>query len=261
MDKTLMKVVLVALLVFGAIAGCGVGAALYIRSKVRAAEADVGSDDGPSSGVSHPGSKSVADDGSGRSGPLHVKNGEHADLTEMLAFARTRATEKRAGAKLVGINAFGLHGGTADLDHKDDNAYFLYEFEFVGFDKSKPPGQDKVEESIIVNVQGHDAMVMVSPSVMHLSNPDFFGGELPTPGCPSHKAFEAAVASGVPANAIARMTYEFEHATKHTTWTVWVDGHDDYRRVIDATTCTIAKKEGAAAEAADNKGHKGHKHR
>jgi hypothetical protein len=264
MDKTLLKVLLAAMLVFVGIAGLGVGTALFIRSKMRAAEAQVASDDGPSSGGPSNGPSRAggtrAAGGSDTDGPLQVKNGEHADLTEMLGFARTKAAEKRAGAKLVGINAFGLHHGTADLDHRVDTAYFIYEFEFIGFDKSKPPGQDKIEETISVDVRGHDATVSVSPMAMHLKTPDVFGGELPPPGCPSKKAFEAAVASGVPDNAIARISYESEHGTKRTTWTIWVDGHDDYRRVVDATTCTIAKKDGAGPEAAE-KGHRGHKHR
>jgi hypothetical protein len=261
MDKTLVKILIAAGLVFVCIAGIGVGCALFIRSKVHEVQAQAAGDDGPSSGgpsnPSRPGGTRAAGD-SDHDGPLQVKNGEHADLTEMLGFARTRALEKRPGAKLVGINAFGMHHGTADLDHKADNAYFLYEYEFVGFDKSKPPGQDKIEETITVRVQGHDAMVMVSPMAMHLKDPEVFGGELPPPGCPSKKAFDAAVASGVPDNSIARITYESEHGSKRTTWTIWVDGHDEYRRVIDATTCAIAKKDGEAAEA---KGHHGHKHR
>jgi hypothetical protein len=55
------------------------------------------------------------------------------------------------------------------------------------------------------------------------------------PTCSSRSAWQTAMESGVPADAVA--TWEL---TRHA-WSLRVKGHAEYTRQIDATSCKLVK--------------------
>ncbi|HEY4119126.1 MAG TPA: hypothetical protein VGM56_14770 [Byssovorax sp.] len=259
---------------------CG-GAALFITRRVAHDEA---SSDAPSS-PSHPATRAAdpSDNGPAKptapshdwhesrtwTRPFHVKDRRHADVTELIPDAVALAHELQPGAKLYGVDAFQLHNGTMDIDGEHQASF---EFEFGGKDPSQPPGKDKIEVVIRMRVGDKELIADASPhGAMHLDS-DFFGRELDArPGCTAVKAFEAAVATGVPGNAIGRLIYEdAAHNSGGKTdtrakgeWSLRVDGHDEYRREIDANTCEITKNWDPSAPKAASGGAKsgGHKHK
>ncbi len=68
---------------------------------------------------------------------------------------------------------------------------------------------------------------------------------LPDPKCASRDAWQGAVKSGVPADAVAMLTLS-EHASftpkSPLVWRFSVDGHPEFDRDIDADTCAVAKR-------------------
>ena len=261
---------------------CGGGAYLVVH---RASHDDASADE-PSS-PSHPASRAVdptPDNGPAKATapshdphadrtwtrPFHVKDRRHADVTELIPDAVALAHELQPGAKLYGVDASPqLHNGTMDLDGEHQASF---EFEFGGKDPTQPPGKDKIEVVIRMRVGDKELIADASPhGAMHLDS-DFFGRELDArPGCTAVKAFEACVASGVPANAIGRLIYEdAAHNSGGKTdtrakgeWSLRVDGHDEYRRELDANTCEITKNWDPNAKPASGaaKSAGGHKHK
>jgi hypothetical protein len=71
-----------------------------------------------------------------------------------------------------------------------------------------------------------------------------------TPNCRGAAAWKTAVDSGVPADAIAKLYFDRDHPIRgeatHIEWSFRVEGHDEYRREIDATTCALRRAWGAS---------------
>jgi hypothetical protein len=66
------------------------------------------------------------------------------------------------------------------------------------------------------------------------------------PSCPFSRAWAAAVASGVPADALANVFYEewafASGKTRPTVWRITVEAHDTYSRDIDCASCEVLER-------------------
>jgi hypothetical protein len=164
------------------------------------------------------------------------------DLVDPLPEAKRRARELQTGAQLLLINATQLRRGAFDVSQ---GGGILYHFEYVGKDATKPPGLDQVKRTIMVTFGAGGMSTNVQEGhAFHLDAPNhFFGGPQPDPLCSSRAAWRAAVASGVPDDAVARMML-LDESGAHV-WSIRVDGHDEMRREIDARTCAMVRNWGA----------------
>jgi hypothetical protein len=182
---------------------------------------------------------------------IPVANPTRADLVDIYPHARALALKTNPQSQFVGITAFALKGGVVDIPTRALGPQpVLFEFEYLGFDKTKPPGQDKVEGAVTVHVTADGFQVRTSTGrAVHLRPDGFFGRPLDAPTCRSAKMWAQAVKSGVPDNAVARITLQDNRrwTPEHPLiWRVWIDGHDEYTREIDAKTCKIVDKKGAS---------------
>jgi hypothetical protein len=132
---------------------------------------------------------------------------------------------------------FAVRRGAVDLSGE---GFMLFDYAWTHTDASKPPGEDLVQGAVSVRYQ-EGALVAHRTSSM---GDELSHGVLPDPTCPVAKAWQAAVASGVPETAVAKLLYyddtPFGPGGPYV-WSFRVDGHDELRREIDAQTCSLVK--------------------
>ncbi|HTQ05231.1 MAG TPA: hypothetical protein VMI54_15310 [Polyangiaceae bacterium] len=105
----------------------------------------------------------------------------------------------------------------------------LLNFTCHSVDKTKPPGQDVSDNQWDVRVlQGH----------LTLEKSAFGTHKTPPwrePACPFSQAWAAAVASGLPGNALATVYYEKD------AWSLRVNGHTELDRLVNGATCKVVR--------------------
>ena len=164
---------------------------------------------------------------------------EHVDLLDLLPQATTVARRLEPRAVLVHITGLvPFAGGTVDLRGKA-GAHYDYEYSYL--DRTKPPGQDKIEGNIWVMAENGRLRTNQGSVAFILGSSRYASAApAPEPRCPVQKAWRIVVQSGVPANALANVSleiYQFGRSLPH--WWFMVDGHPDYERKVDAVTCSI----------------------
>lgn len=160
----------------------------------------------------------------------------HMDITDVVAQARPVALAIDRHAKLTGVVVRDAVGGLVDATG-DNTADVTYEYRYT--DPSKPPGQDVVAGQVILAVYAGEFRTLSSTS-----SGAFEPTYVDEPKCKSAQAWQTAVKSGVVANARATLHLYDNRAFSPqppTVWSVRVDGHDEYRREIDAMTCALVK--------------------
>jgi len=185
---------------------------------------------------------------------VEVADPEHVDVLEVYPQARALALRLQPEARLVSIIAFQVRRGTVDLTR---DGRVSVEFDFKGLDAAKPPGEDKVERKVTVEIKGNRAAARMRPSATRLEDHGFLSGALPDPMCTTKKAWSTAVASGVPDDAVGTMHYynnrTFSPASP-AVWSLRVDGHDELRREIDGRTGALVKRWDGTGRHAATKG-------
>ena len=164
------------------------------------------------------------------------------DAAEIVKKARALALAESASPEMSTAVFFNVTGGLVDTS--DSNAGSVH-FEFTTTDPEAPPGKDVTHSRLLVHV-GRGSMTTTKTWA---SAPDR-GRALDVPACPSVSAWNAAVLSGVPQNAVATLHLYYNGAftpKSPTVWSIRVDGHDEYRREIDARSCQVVKNWGAPA--------------
>jgi DNA-directed RNA polymerase subunit RPC12/RpoP len=167
---------------------------------------------------------------------IKVADARQVDIAEVVRQARTVAIAQEPHVdRLSSVVAFNVTNGV--LDTTQQNAASI-DFSFRYKDPTKPPGQkDVVEGSVSVHATGGG----LQPRTM---NAFYRDKALNDPKCSSRDAWAAAVKSGVPANAVATF-HLYDNAAfspaSPTVWSIRVEGHDEYRREIDAMTCSMVK--------------------
>ncbi len=166
------------------------------------------------------------------------------DIADLVRQAHAIALVQEPHAdKLSSVVAFQVVGGT--LDTTQQNAASI-DFSFHYNDPTKAPGQkDVVEGSVSVHVRAG----AMEPRTM---NAFYRDKALTAPKCSSKDAWAAAVKSGVPDNAVSTF-HLYDNSPfspkSPTVWSIRVDGHDEYRREIDATNCALVKSWASSTKA------------
>ncbi len=152
-------------------------------------------------------------------------------------------------SKVTGGHFNELKGGL--LDFKDAGKGFV-SFEYRWSDSSKPAGKDIVEGSFYVTSQkgafsewAHHKNRGTASNLSDDKRTKAF--PLPLPKCTAAQAWAVAVKSGVPADAISIVHWDKVHSFRgdsQTQWSFRVEGHDEYRREIDAQTCKMLRNWG-----------------
>jgi hypothetical protein len=178
--------------------------------------------------------------------PFKAADPAHVDAQEIAPQARALAVRVEPHAVLMRFAIYpAVNGATMDLRPRSTNPSgepapsLLFTFEYLYFDKTRPPGQDKVQGEILIRAQGMVFKIQRSDRALSLSRP-----KPPPPGpdprCSARDAWRAAVKSGMPADAVASVSYEQEWPPGLDLPYVWsfrVDGHPELRREIDGMTC------------------------
>jgi hypothetical protein len=177
-------------------------------------------------------------------GHVKVADPKHADVTDLLAQARTAIEKTRPGAKLTSCSFFDLKGGTVDLEagRGDIHHHGGFNFNYSVRDPSKPPGQDVSAGMLVVALYYDEIHVVDTPTPAIVAD---MQGAIGNPKCSSRDAWASAVKSGMPPDAIATI-----HLQDHTVFTpasplIWrfsVEGHTELDRDIDANTCAVLKR-------------------
>jgi hypothetical protein len=162
-------------------------------------------------------------------------SGSIVDIADLVKEARAIAVATEPHATLLGsVVAFQVKGGMLDTG-QSNAASIMFSFRFQ--DSTMPPGKDMNEGSVTVHVANGEL------SSQKL-NAFYREKALVDPKCSSHDAWATAVKTGVPENAIATFHLYDNSAfspKSPTVWSIRVDGHDEYRREIDATNCALVK--------------------
>jgi len=166
----------------------------------------------------------------------------HVDPIELLSQAREVAQGHDPHVVLTTVLAsHDVSGGTVDVTGQYG---ILYEYEAHYLDKSKPPGKDKVEKRLWVFARwGHfDVMELRTALVLRVLGTDHPKQE---PRCSGRDAWEAAVRSGLPENAVGSMRWDLRSGA----WDFRVPGHGELTRMVSASTCNIGGKSSPAGRA------------
>jgi hypothetical protein len=165
------------------------------------------------------------------------------EISSLVQQATEEARKIESRAQLVSVVAFKAQNGLADVS---GDKHVSMTFEYLYSDPKKPPGDDQVSGMINVVARNGELNVSSQPGwpASRLKHADKMGGALEVPRCTSDRMWQAATQSGVPANAIADI-HLYGNAVftpkSPLVWSIRVEGHDEYRREIDAHTCVVAK--------------------
>lgn len=144
-------------------------------------------------------------------------------------------------AKFESLNVRGaIAGETVDLT---SGASFTMGYTLHAIDRSKAPGKDLKSARFAINADARACKHRQSPClrIMRLDAPVPDPRPVPLPSCEYSAVWKAAVASGVPTNAVARVLYSRAVLDERGEWLLFVDGHDELTRHIDGTTCRVEK--------------------
>lgn len=165
------------------------------------------------------------------------------DAAEVLETAIVEARKEYPDAVMVSAHFKEVRGGLVDVN-ASNAAHVMFEYRRV--DSSKPAGKDVDEGSFHIAVREGGYAVWAHHSGRGMASA--LGGGLtatPTPKCRAAAAWKTASESGVPADAVASLHFDrdrpFRADASVTEWSFRVDGHDEYRREIDATTCALRR--------------------
>ncbi|MBW2458786.1 MAG: hypothetical protein JRI68_30080 [Deltaproteobacteria bacterium] len=171
---------------------------------------------------------------------------EPADVIRQ-SVALAKKIEPRS--KVTGGHFDELKGGVMDL--KGVSKGFVT-FEYRWSDPSKPAGKDVVEGSFYVNSAkgafsewAHHKNRGTASNLRDEKRAKAY--PIPLPKCTVAQAWAVAVKSGVPADAISTVHWgkvRAFSADQRTQWSFRVEGHDEYRREIDAQTCKLLRNWG-----------------
>ena len=165
----------------------------------------------------------------------------HVDPQAITPQARAVALRQDAHAVLIYISTSGtLDQGTLNLL---GDGSVIYEFEFLYFDKSQPPGRDKREGTIWVTARQDRLLMRRSLSIAADLHGSLRSDPAPDPHCSLRKAWQTAVSLGVPANAVVEARYAAAWPRgpgKPFVWSFQVDGHREFDREIDDRSCGLA---------------------
>jgi hypothetical protein len=174
-------------------------------------------------------------------GGLGVRDLRHVDLAELIDEAYREARTIDEHVALVEIAAHDVSGGTVDGRRTDRDAA-LYWFEVLLVDKAKPAGSDRVSFTVWVHLRGSRLTALRSGAPAGRLAMAARPRALPTPTCTSRQAWAAAVASGVPSDAIARIHYRAEGSRGAPAWSIDVAGHPELRRLVDSRSCKVGSR-------------------
>jgi hypothetical protein len=167
------------------------------------------------------------------SAPLVAADMHHVDIVDIVKQAHAPALAKESHARLTRIIAHRVTGGLIDAT-SPQACETTYEYSYL--DPSKPPGQDKVAGMINVGASmGHLETLGGLPVTQHSP------GYIDEPTCRSKDAWQTAINTGVPANAVAEWQMYAKGPGTPLVWSLSVDGHDEYRREIDGVGCKLVK--------------------
>lgn len=190
----------------------------------------------PSPGASMPGIAAPAV----QTGNPRVQSANPAamDISSLIEQTAAFAQTKNARARLSRVVANNVVNGMVNATSGHAGTLF-YVFRYQ--DPGMPAGADQVEGRILVSI--HDGE-MRAIEQNHASSLD---QEMDPPTCSSQSAWAAAVESGVEANAVA--TFHLYHQrsgrrNSRVVWSIRVEGHDEYRREIDAMDCSMVRNWG-----------------
>lgn len=161
------------------------------------------------------------------------------ELTSVLeqGFAIARKDDPRF--QLTSAHAVNLRGGFLDL--KGDGVVYM-DFQFYALDPKLPPGKNAVGRRMAIRAE--------KPGVLEVSERSGPSRDLdprhnlPVPKCKSDAMWRAAVASGVAGESVAAVHLYNSNpysGPNRFTWSLRVDGHDQYRRDIDSDNCTVVR--------------------
>ena len=159
------------------------------------------------------------------------------DPQELVAQATELADRAEPHAVLVDIYAKFVVGGAVDLSGEGS---LTYRYEYKYLDATQPPGRDGVAGAVTISVRG--GRLIVSQMTLPVEMPA--KAAKPEPICPVKKAWSVAVASGVPADAVASLGYSWSGPPFY--WEFRVAGHPELDRKVDAATCNVAGRAPAA---------------
>ncbi len=174
--------------------------------------------------------------------PIALPDLEHVDPQQLFAPAKKLAQQLQAQVELSFGFPVGTHGdlvgGTIDLTGHN-RVHFDYQYRTTR--PGQPPGKDVDEGSIVViATQGHLTASREDHGVHFPQGHE----SIPAPACTVVRAWQVAVGSGVPANAVARVMYYDQNpfdAGGPYVWSFRLAGHDEHRREIDGMTCRLVK--------------------
>lgn len=166
----------------------------------------------------------------------------HVDPGVLVAQARSLALRSNPRAVLTQINITpAVAGGVVDTVHSS-SSWGYYTFEYSYFDKSRPVGQDKIEGTITVSGFGSHFRVSTLSIATYSHFPGFNPAGGPDPRCTMRQAWQAAVQSGVPGDAVASASYTRGSPMsmdRPFVWSFRIDGHPELRRSVDGSTCGV----------------------
>lgn len=155
--------------------------------------------------------------------PISAANLKAVDPTSLIQQAAAAVRQRDAQCELT----YAYIGEFAGAGFDTSGNGSLLRFTCHSVDKSKPPGQD---------VSDNEWQVRVSNGYFVLDKSTYGSRNTPPwqePTCPFAQAWAAAVAGGLPPNAVADVHYG------ETSWTLDVTGHPEYRRTINGATCRV----------------------
>jgi hypothetical protein len=190
--------------------------------------------------------------------PVAAADPAHVDPADIIRQAVAQATKVDSGAKLISASFTEVRGGTIDLTAKERSTTAHVRFQYRRLDASKPVGQDVVEGSFYIMVHGRGFETWAhrqTPGIatdLRPEAPESRAFPLDPPACSARRAWRTAVDSGVPDDAVTELYWgkvEPFSPSKRTAWSFRVQGHDEHRREIDATSCALLRSWGLPGRA------------
>jgi hypothetical protein len=144
-------------------------------------------------------------------------------------------------ARFESVNVRGASAGeTVDLTN---GASFTMGYTLHSIDRSKPPGKDVTTARFAINAEARacsDAKAACL-RIARLDVPVPDPRPVPLPACGYGAMWKAALASGLPTNAMASVTYSHSIGEEGGSWLLRVPGHGDLARSIDGVNCRTTK--------------------